>query len=53
MLVKFFDTEFNCITTRFWELKVINKADSDALLEAIINTFEQHNVPFSNLIYHK
>ena len=50
MLVKFFDTEFNNITNRFWELRVVNKADSDALVKAIVNTFQQHNVPFSNLI---
>ena len=48
--MKFFDTEFNNITNRFWELRVVNKADSDALVKAIVNTFQQHNVPFSNLI---
>ena len=40
----------NFQTNRFWELRVVNKANSDALVKAIVNTFQQHNVPFSNLI---
>ena len=50
MLVKFYDTELGKVVNRFWESKITNKGDSDSLVKAITTTFEEHDVPFDNLL---
>ena len=50
MLVKFYDKEEGKIVNRFWELKETNKGDAASLVKAIRDTFEEHDVPYKNLI---
>ena len=50
MLVKFFDSEVDKITTRFWELKVCNKSEAKDIISCITDTFFKHDIPFKNLI---
>lgn len=50
MLVKFYDSNLGKIVNRFWECKVVNKGDADSLVKCITNSFNEHDVPFGNLI---
>ena len=50
MIVKFYDNELEKITTRFLELKVANKGNASSIVQAILGTFQQHDIPFTNMI---
>ena len=50
LMVKFYDKEEEKLTNRLWELKEANKGDAESIVRIIRSAFEEHDVPYENLI---